>query len=540
MRQTLQSWAKKGEFKEEELSWSGVLDFLDARSGKVSKQEVLDYLAENNVKIQEVMKGEGKVTKEYLDSLRETALEAAKEYGADRYEIVDDSGNEKDAQGRPVLIYKDGRREMTLTVEVNEEGWSVYEESDEVFSEPEVVAGEEEQPEDSTKFSQYQVEGGKNYKELLLTLPRKPRKQIITSARQKATDFQKSMAEKYGVDWNAMQPPGPPTFPLWRKMRDSMTDEELAKEDALLKPVRAETFAGSDTGLDENYHSPHWDEPNVLAHIRFNERTDADGNRVLFIEEIQSDWHQAGRKKGYQGDAEEPELETFPSDWKVKNIGVLEYGSIKWEVIDSNGNVVETVRTATDSEKVAKIDALQKINEKRTITPKNVVPDVPFKKTWPMLAMKRMVRYAAENGYDSISWTPGDVQAARYDLSKQVDNIEWGNENGVKRVEVPLKQGANLRFELDENGNARQDKTASMNIDSGIKGKHVSDILGKEIAEKILKENNGFLEGEGLKVGGEGMKGFYDKILPAEVNKFFGKKAWGNAKVEVGKIQSDK
>ena len=38
------------------------------------------------------------------------------------------------------------------------------------------------------------------------------------------------------------------------------------------------------------YKSSHWDQPNILAHIRFNERTDADGKRVLFLEEIQGDW----------------------------------------------------------------------------------------------------------------------------------------------------------------------------------------------------------------------------------------------------------
>ena len=50
------------------------------------------------------------------------------------------------------------------------------------------------------------------------------------------------------------------------------------------------------------YRSPHWQEPNVLAHIRMNDRKDADGNNVLFIEELQSDWAQAGRKGGIQGE----------------------------------------------------------------------------------------------------------------------------------------------------------------------------------------------------------------------------------------------
>jgi hypothetical protein len=50
-----------------------------------------------------------------------------------------------------------------------------------------------------------------------------------------------------------------------------------------------------------NYRSPHWDEPNVLAHVRFNDRV-TDGKKTLFIEEVQSDWHQAGKRKGYHSE----------------------------------------------------------------------------------------------------------------------------------------------------------------------------------------------------------------------------------------------
>ena len=34
--------------------------------------------------------------------------------------------------------------------------------------------------------------------------------------------------------------------------------------------------------------------------------------------------------------------------------------------------------------------------------------------------MKRIIREAAEKGYDKVAWTPGSVQAARYDLSKHI------------------------------------------------------------------------------------------------------------------------
>ena len=37
--------------------------------------------------------------------------------------------------------------------------------------------------------------------------------------------------------------------------------------------------------------------------------------------------------------------------------------------------------------------------------------------------MKRIIREAAEKGYDKVAWTPGSVQAERYDLSKHVRQI---------------------------------------------------------------------------------------------------------------------
>src|SRR5690606_12881152 len=74
------------------------------------------------------------------------------------------------------------------------------------------------------------------------------------------------------------------------------------------------------------FTTSHWDEPNVLVHMRMNDRYFPDENgpssrvfpkdfaieegsvpgpptrglRALHLEEVQSDWHQQGRKKGYK------------------------------------------------------------------------------------------------------------------------------------------------------------------------------------------------------------------------------------------------
>ena len=38
---------------------------------------------------------------------------------------------------------------------------------------------------------------------------------------------------------------------------------------------------------------------NLLLHLRYNTREDVNGRTMLFVEELQSDWHQDGRKYGY-------------------------------------------------------------------------------------------------------------------------------------------------------------------------------------------------------------------------------------------------
>jgi hypothetical protein len=52
-----------------------------------------------------------------------------------------------------------------------------------------------------------------------------------------------------------------------------------------------------------SYISPHFPGiPNYVAHLRVNDRTDAEGKPGLFLEEIQSDRHQQARVKGYKED----------------------------------------------------------------------------------------------------------------------------------------------------------------------------------------------------------------------------------------------
>lgn len=288
-----------------------------------------------------------------------------------------------------------------------------------IFDETQRIMGEENGP----QYGDYKTQGGENYREILLKLP---------TSRPNAANY--SDPAKYDADMRAFNASG-----------------------------------------KKDYQSSHWKEdPNVLAHMRVQDRTGPNGEKILHVEEIQSDWHQEGRKKGY---------EVRPTQEELDKIAEFERKS-------ANNSISMSER--------AQWAGL--INKRE-----GVVPDAPFKKNWHELAMKRLLNYAADNGYDSIAITPGAEQAKRYSLSKQIDALEWDERTG--RLYAKPKDRGDFNKMAD-----------------GVTSENLSDYVGKEVAEKLMSQpstgTNRILGGVDLEVGGEGMKGFYDQILPSYLNTF--------------------
>jgi len=194
--------------------------------------------------------------KDYLEAnklqIEEVTKGAASELSDSQRDILDNDEQLKDlleskewaddTKGR--LIPKAIARAKELGV--SEKGAHEYLESDQMDTP------------DDTKFESYKLPGGENYREVLFTLP----------------DNKSELRQK---EYNRLVSEGVPPF-------------EAADQTAYIE--------------SGHYTSPHWDEPNVLAHTRLDDRTDAQGRRMLFVEEIQSDWHQEGRKKGYKKENE--------------------------------------------------------------------------------------------------------------------------------------------------------------------------------------------------------------------------------------------
>ena len=387
----LDSNGPKAGVKKDEIEWSGIKDYLDLQGKKkLSKGELSAYLDESGVKVSEVVLGSDSPYK--IEEL---------EYGE-----------------YPFAVVKDGEELERFKAE-----WQAQE----------FIEEQGDDAVDATKYAQYTLPGGENYREVLITLP---------ASEPPATREQFSVFDESGeLISQGMWPPSARTQakldanPGWRVERETVPDQNDARRKGL-------------------YQSSHWDEPNVLAHIRINDRTDADGNKVLFVEEIQSDWGQEGKKKGF-------------SDPK-----------------------------ASDRLKYAQENFV------------GLVPAAPFvTKTegWLNLALKRIAMMAVEGGYDKVAFVNGEQSADRYDLSKQVSEV----------IATPYTKSSYTLMVKDNNGRVTQigEKTVD----------ELPDVVGKELAEKIVASNGGSFKGLDLKVGGEGMKTFYDKLVPQAVNKLLPK-----------------
>ena len=421
--------------KADEIEWSGVNDWLDLQTGKVPKEALLAYLDANGVQVQET-------------ALGKTLLKTPEEAIA-------------------FIAYAEG-----MTEEEVRENWGYTNERDYITLASSLVEDDGNEA-SSTKYSQYTMPGGENYREVLLTLPddkkRNSRKQVMDKYEPAIQAAYAEISAAKGRDWDLAHE----KLAGIRAERDKEANEVATKSE----------LAG--------YTSAHWDQPNVLAHLRLNDRTDAEGGKVLFVEEIQSDWGQDGKKKGFGNKA------------KLDHIK-------EWTELDR----IDRRTGGLTPEQRARLEELDATPE-----PAQGVPNAPFvTKTdaWLSLAIKRVMGLAVDGGYDKVAFVTGAQSAERYDLSKQIEAVDIGRtKSGAWEVFAkPIGGGSPIN---------RQVATIE----------EVADIVGKDLAEKAKdtqpNENHKYT-GLDLKVGGEGMTTFYDKIVPNATNALL--KKLGGGKME--------
>ncbi|MEW8659510.1 MAG: hypothetical protein AB2603_14420 [Candidatus Thiodiazotropha endolucinida] len=125
-----------------------------------------------------------------------------------------------------------------------------------------------------------------------------------------------------------------------------------------------------------SHFTSHYHARNLLVHFRTKQRIDSRGRRLLFIEEIQSDWHQSGAMYGYKD---------------------------RW--------------------------------------PGRITP-APFRREWLSLALKLLLMHAAEDDFDAIAWTRGEVQESHY--FKKLSTVKRLYDNEIPKVIGRLCEGLDL------------------------------------------------------------------------------------------------
>jgi hypothetical protein len=196
-----------------------------------------------------------------------------------------------------------------------------------------------------------------------------------------------------------------------------------------------------------NFDSHAFDEKNIIAWIRASDRVGPNGEKILFIEENQSDLHQAGLTQGYRY-SDEKQLRSVRALQKIEMKAGKMLEKLERPLLGFD-SVTEALRVyrrdmedpRPEGSEAAKQDPFKSLTKKQHALMKQAVaewhknekvqaggpiPDMPWKgDAWAELSMKRIIRLAVEQGYDQVAWTTGKQQLGMYGLSDRFSKIEW-------------------------------------------------------------------------------------------------------------------
>jgi diguanylate cyclase (GGDEF)-like protein len=505
--------------KEAEWKWMGLDDFLKGKQS-VTKQEIEGFVRQNQVRVEEVEKvGESfdreKARRETEETIRnevndykyadeqfwyesikeqknkvwdkiidtekddgvikdiwgEEVPAVTMEYDGDKIRIVKDDTYDEDEIFKEFKL--DDRDFFKLIPEneikeaqeeaINDSQHEIADAIDEMERDFNVSSGNK----NSTIFSQYTLPGGENYREVLLTLPSIDKGSI--------TDKWKAESSGYGK-WDVFDENGIPI----KQINAEYADEAIEK-----------AARWNEVNLPNRFKSSHWDEPNVIAHVRLDDRTGPNGEKVLFVEEIQSDWAREARERG---------------------VGVKRTFVVRDR---SDGDIEDEFDTKEAAQKYIDDSGNENLVIDINMKGETGVPAQPFLKNWEELVLKRVLRMAAEEGYDRVSWINGEQTAARYDLSKQIGKAVWNEDKKILTAYDPQMEKTVIQQNIND-------------------PKELADYIGKDAAQKLVDaepdaDGDREISGLDLKIGGEWASALYDRMIPKFLEKY--SKKW-NTKVE--------
>lgn len=236
---------KTAGIKQEELEWSGLLDVLDFDPKAVlTKEQLSEVVAKGGIVLEEELLVGREITDELVEEKADELREAFREEISNQYDPELDYREVSDDEGNTVWeVYDEGADEVLETHDNKDDARTAYEE----------LASEREQ------WYLDSLEDERDFYE------------------EARTELEESGEFDDGVKFQDFS---------------NSEDDDSYRELLMTLPVGV-------GGNPDQSPSTHWDQSDVVAHLRFADREGLNGERVLFIEEIQSDWHQTGRQQGY-------------------------------------------------------------------------------------------------------------------------------------------------------------------------------------------------------------------------------------------------
>ena len=499
----LERFIQNNQVKADELQWTGMDDWIKerkAQGGFITRDELNQFIDENKIEVRDV---ELERVDDFADEFDPYALRTAPNSGGRSFTAGDDwESTDIHLTTEPDELPRWEARIQTFAdeagigrdININSRNQDVelrtFDDAVEWVNQqrsqhnmPPVTVG------DRTIYGEYLEPGGKKYRELLLTLPNIPKPRNAVASDEPAqkvwyllndNDDIAATFHSREAAWTEYQSLSPQEKNLYR-----------VEEDVLgTKPP------------PQKYGSGHWPGyDNVLAHIRFDERVDPKtGKKILMIDEIQSDWHQEGRTRGYA-----PRSPVSPQ--RLKELG------------EEKDRIYEAAFQRDDGLSVAETRRLSQIEME--LDPSGI-PEAPFQNNWQALALKRMMRYAAENDYDRIEWWSGDPHVERWGTPqfKWVTEPEGFRVSAVEHVpatndprNIPIRSRSVVVTNEDEL-NDFIDNVFSEEAQPGRR----EFAEGKDVISKLWGQMQAQPEGI-YRPREEGLHYFYDKALPTEMGK---------------------
>ncbi len=574
--QQIRGLINKGIVKADEVEWSGLEEFLEMTrdGGKVTRDELLNFLRTNGIKVTVVETRSPDVAPgaaqfplgEERARARLAAVDIARDALREDLLLTDELNAALDAYARAV---SDGApRDVldSLAEPVDAVLDEQYGASLEAYALDNMETGAEQlgaYVPDDTKYRKWSLPGGTEYREIRLTIP------VATPRLNRSENLSVADAPEmyeYTIDGVA-----PSIYSAHvTAMPDGMYEvikfgyrtafSTLDQADAYIR----KTLADDSQGFSDrtSFKTTHWEERNIVVHLRLTTRIDADGKRVLFVEEIQSDWGQQGRANGFRDrvklaalrkrvrelEDRQKQLSTAVYDKELSGIYVVHDAidaAIKEGAKGERGAATEFM-AMSDNDLAAKysLDARniamlrewsQWVLISRDLTAARVelmrmneaIPSGPFVEntdSWTTLGLKQILIEAVKGKYDRVAFVTGDqtVQHYRDALVTAVDGVQIVREtDGTYSV------------------NAFKDEDTLVE-ETNIRRERIAELFGKAGADQLVSAADAAGDGVtvevdsgNLEVGGAGLRKHYGQIVPKNLQKLLKKFGGG----QIGETQ---